>query len=147
MNPFITVMPPTTGRRGTDQDRQAAAAINTLESWPNSLAPERAYPQPKMAINIASTEDNGGKSIKIEDCLADSGCTHTLVRRDFIDEANIKIDTSYEKNMKTANEGKLVCVGLAEVLMEYQDVCIKTVDYVSEHLSHKALISYTCLRR
>ena len=105
MNPFITVMPPTTGRRGADQHRQAAAAMNMMESWANSLAPERAYPQPKMAINIASTEDNGGKSIKIEDCLADSGCTHTLVRKDFIDAANIHIDKSFEKNLKTVNEG------------------------------------------
>ena len=105
MNPFITVMPPTTGRRGTDQRRQAAAAMSMVDSWANSLAPERAYPQPKMAINIAPTENNGGNSIKIEDCLADSGCTHTLVRKDFIDAANIHIDKSFEKNLKTVNEG------------------------------------------
>ena len=94
MNPFKT-RARTGKKRRRNVEHQTGRGADDNEA--NALNPERAFPQPKMAIKISGTDDANNREktgwTQIEGCLADSGCTHTLVNREFIEAAGIYIDT------------------------------------------------------
>ena len=78
MNPFKNKAR-TNKKRRRNVKHQTGKENNDDEA--NALNPERAFPQPKMAIKISGTDDDNNRKktgwTQIEGCLADSGCTHT----------------------------------------------------------------------